>query len=431
MGSFSSGLARFHREDGMGLERNEEGEPFSGIAEVAIGEIANFAAYAFAPAILVTPLGALSIIIRLFHPAGFLFFAAIIMTAVFVLVFHVIPEHGQTHVMAYIAVCSLVGSLTVMSVKALGIALKLTLSGMNQLIYPQTWAFTMILVSCVVMQMNYLNKMLMCFWLAVSNLANINFDNPLRLQDWDRQNSTQIVTEMCGFVTILSGTFLLHKTKDLSDENISLWLFPSVPNTPQQKGRKNCPATRPLNICMIASSGDFEFHPSLTPRPIPLSRQPPQSGHAFVAAIPPSMAIGGPPRSHLDAPLPQPSVSLFSASGDKSRTRSWPVKFGCLEWSSEGYLKSGGLWVSGSHRRPPLRWSSGEASGLCRSRGWVRRNFLSSSASFGGGFRSPANFLAAGILPQSFLFISSGADSLVLSFGAAVTLMHREKKKER
>jgi len=37
------------------------------------------------------------------------------------------------------------------------------------------------------------------------------------MQDWDRQNPTQIVTEMCGFVTILSGTFLLHKTKDMND----------------------------------------------------------------------------------------------------------------------------------------------------------------------------------------------------------------------
>jgi hypothetical protein len=36
-------------------------------------------------------------------------------------------------------------------------------------------------------------------------------------KDWDRQNPTQIVTEMCGFVTILSGTFLLHKTKDMVD----------------------------------------------------------------------------------------------------------------------------------------------------------------------------------------------------------------------
>jgi hypothetical protein len=31
--------------------------------------------------------------------------------------------------------------MQVMSVKALGIALKLTFSGMNKLIYPQTWAF--------------------------------------------------------------------------------------------------------------------------------------------------------------------------------------------------------------------------------------------------------------------------------------------------
>lgn len=31
---------------------------------VIIGEVANFAAYAFAPAVLVTPLGALSIIVR-------------------------------------------------------------------------------------------------------------------------------------------------------------------------------------------------------------------------------------------------------------------------------------------------------------------------------------------------------------------------------
>lgn len=37
---------------------------WAGLLTMVIGEIANFAAYAFAPAILVTPLGALSIIIR-------------------------------------------------------------------------------------------------------------------------------------------------------------------------------------------------------------------------------------------------------------------------------------------------------------------------------------------------------------------------------
>jgi multidrug transporter EmrE-like cation transporter len=55
----------------------------------------------------------------------------------------------------------------VMSVKALGIALKLTFSGMNQLIYPQTWLFTIVVVACIVTQMNYLNKALDTFNTAV------------------------------------------------------------------------------------------------------------------------------------------------------------------------------------------------------------------------------------------------------------------------
>ncbi|XP_056686511.1 uncharacterized protein [Spinacia oleracea] len=37
----------------------------------------------------------------------------------------------------------------------------------------------------------------------------------LNLKDWDSQNGSQIATELCGFVTILSGTFLLNKTKDM------------------------------------------------------------------------------------------------------------------------------------------------------------------------------------------------------------------------
>jgi hypothetical protein len=54
-----------------------------------------------------------------------------------------------------------------MSVKALGIALKLTLSGMNQLIYPQTWAFTLVVVTCVLTQMNYLNKVIIISFLPL------------------------------------------------------------------------------------------------------------------------------------------------------------------------------------------------------------------------------------------------------------------------
>lgn len=37
---------------------------WAGMISMLVGEVANFSAYAFAPAILVTPLGALSIIVR-------------------------------------------------------------------------------------------------------------------------------------------------------------------------------------------------------------------------------------------------------------------------------------------------------------------------------------------------------------------------------
>jgi uncharacterized membrane protein len=109
-----------------------------------------------------------------------------------------------------------------MSVKALGIALKLTFSGTNQLFYPQTWIFTLVVLTCVVTQLNYLNKALDTFNTAiVSPIYYVMFTSltilasVIMFKDWDRQNGTQIVTEICGFVTILSGTFLLHRTKDM------------------------------------------------------------------------------------------------------------------------------------------------------------------------------------------------------------------------
>lgn len=45
---------------------------WAGISSLVVGEIANFAAYAFAPAILVTPLGALSVLIGAVLGAYFL-----------------------------------------------------------------------------------------------------------------------------------------------------------------------------------------------------------------------------------------------------------------------------------------------------------------------------------------------------------------------
>ncbi|KAH0891865.1 hypothetical protein HID58_011697, partial [Brassica napus] len=214
---------------------------WAGMITMIVGEVANFAAYAFAPAILVTPLGALSIIfsavlahfilkekLHIFGVLGcvlcvvgsvtivlhapheqeiesvkqvwklaiepsFLVYAAVILFAVLVLIFYCEPRYGKTHLIVYVGICSLMGSLTVMSVKAVAIAIKLTFSGMNQFKYFHAWIFILVVAICCLLQINYLNK------------------------DWASQSGLKIATELCGFVTILSGTFLLHKTKDMGN----------------------------------------------------------------------------------------------------------------------------------------------------------------------------------------------------------------------
>nr|GFC33956.1 probable magnesium transporter NIPA1 isoform X1 [Tanacetum cinerariifolium] len=89
-------------------------------------------------------------------------------------------------------------------------------------IYFQTWFFTVLLFGFILLQLNYLNKALDTFNTAViSPVYYVMFTtltilaSMIMFKNWDHQNATQIVTELSGFVTIFSGTFLLHKTKDM------------------------------------------------------------------------------------------------------------------------------------------------------------------------------------------------------------------------
>ncbi|KAI4385387.1 hypothetical protein MLD38_003421 [Melastoma candidum] len=240
-----------------------------GMITMIAGEAANFVAYAFAPAVLVTPLGALSIIVSatLAHfilkeklprlgvlgcvmciagsviivvhapreraidsvqeiwgmatQPAFLLYVGSVLVLVFILVFHFSPQCGHTNVLVFTGICSLMGSLSVMSVKALGTSLKLTFEGNNQLIYPETWFFLLVVATCVVMQMNYLNKALDTFNTAVvSPIYYVMFTtltilaSVIMFKDWDGQSADNIISEICGFIAVLSGTILLHSTKD-------------------------------------------------------------------------------------------------------------------------------------------------------------------------------------------------------------------------
>ncbi|KAJ6345319.1 hypothetical protein OIU78_008065 [Salix suchowensis] len=291
-----------------------------GMITMIIGEIANCVAYAFAPAVLVTPLGALSIIVSAVlaqfilneklqqlgilgcvmciagsvvivihapqeHPItsvqeicsmatqpAFLLYVASVIVLVFILIFHFAPQCGHSNVLVFTGICSLMGSLSVMSVKALGTALKITFEGNNQLLYPETWFFVFIVATCVITQMNYLNKLsqsnlfqpniqVECTRLGALDTFNTSVVSPIyyvmftsltilasviMFKDWDGQSVGDIISEICGFIVVLSGTILLHTTKDFERSSSFRGSYASISPT--------------LSARLCSGNGEFMKH---------------------------------------------------------------------------------------------------------------------------------------------------------------------------
>ncbi|EFP10543.1 CRE-NIPA-1 protein [Caenorhabditis remanei] len=59
--------------------------------------------------------------------AGFLIYVILIILATGFIVVYVAPRYGHSNILVYISVCSLIGSLSVLSVKGLGLAIKMQL----------------------------------------------------------------------------------------------------------------------------------------------------------------------------------------------------------------------------------------------------------------------------------------------------------------
>ena len=239
-----------------------------GLITMIGGEAANFAAYAYAPAIVVTPLGATTIIVTALlawcmlgerlHECGilgclmcvlgsvvlvsfapeegelhsmeeiwalatqpqFLTYCAVVV-ALSVLISFRCGRYGETNVLVYISICSLMGSLSVVSCKALGIALKLTFKGYNQLGKSPTYVFVGAVAVCVATQMNYLNKALDTFNTAlVSSVYYVFFTvsvitaSTIMYKDWERNTAEMISGQLFGFLLIVGGVWSLNATRD-------------------------------------------------------------------------------------------------------------------------------------------------------------------------------------------------------------------------
>ena len=97
------------------------------------------------------------------HETGFLLYCVFVAVFSSVMIYKVCPKYGKTNPLFYLSICATVGSVSVMSIKAFGVALKLTLGGNNQFTHPSTWASAIVVVVSILTQMNYFNKALSQF----------------------------------------------------------------------------------------------------------------------------------------------------------------------------------------------------------------------------------------------------------------------------
>lgn len=139
------------------------------------------------------------------------------------LIFIVAPRRGQTNILIYILICSLIGAFSVSSVKGLGIAMKQMVEQKPVYRHPLVYVLVGILVLSVSTQINYLNKALdvfntslvtplyyVCFTMTVVICSIILF------KEWSSMDLGDIIGTLSGFCSIIIGIFLLHAFKNTS-----------------------------------------------------------------------------------------------------------------------------------------------------------------------------------------------------------------------
>uniref|UniRef100_A0A670IIV2 NIPA like domain containing 4 n=1 Tax=Podarcis muralis TaxID=64176 RepID=A0A670IIV2_PODMU len=156
----------------------------------------------------------------------------ILLAVCLVLIFFLAPRYGQTNILIYLTICSVIGAFSVSSVKGLGIAIKGFFAHWPVLKDPLTWILVLTLVASITTQINYLNKALdifntsMVFPIYYVLFTTIVITTSVILfKEWVTMSVVDIIGTVCGFLTIILGVFLLHAFKDM---DISLRNLPQT-----------------------------------------------------------------------------------------------------------------------------------------------------------------------------------------------------------
>lgn len=196
---------KYHEEAGEGYGYLKNFFWWGGMTLMIVGEILNFVAYAFTDAILVTPLGALSVVIctvlsaiflkerlsmvgkvacflcilgsvvivmnapeessvadiqemqRFFIQPGFLSYAGVIIVGSAFTAFWVGPRWGKKNMLVYISICSWVGGLSVVATQGLGSAIIAQIGGKAQFNQWFTYFLLVFVVCTLLTEIIYLN----------------------------------------------------------------------------------------------------------------------------------------------------------------------------------------------------------------------------------------------------------------------------------
>ncbi|KAI8885537.1 DUF803-domain-containing protein [Backusella circina FSU 941] len=246
---------------------------WTGMILMIVGELCNFIAYAFTQAILVTPLGALSVVISavfssmflkeklsfqgkigclqcilgavmivlhapeqssadtsinafksLALSVGFLVYAGLASLVSLILVFYCGPRWGKKNMLVYISVCSLIGSISVVFTQGLGAAVVHSISRReNQFTNWFIYIVLGVVIITLVVEIVYLNKALNLFNTALVTptyyviFTTMTIVSSIVLYRGFDASPVDVVTCVLGFIGICSGVALLHNSKSQPD----------------------------------------------------------------------------------------------------------------------------------------------------------------------------------------------------------------------
>lgn len=244
---------------------------WSGTIAMIVGQIGNFLSYNFAPAVIVTPLGALGVLFgsvlascvlkehlnilgklgcvlcccgavvliihspkaetvtsRLeleerFSDPVFVLYASLVVLLLLVLIFWIAPVHGSSSIMVYVSICSLFGSFTVPCSKGLGLVAQEAFS--QSPFGGRAFSIFVLLLSTLAVstltQFFYINKALEVFSsnmfeaiYYVAFTSSVILASAILFKEWTVLTISDGLALVCGFVAVCVGVVLLRISQE-------------------------------------------------------------------------------------------------------------------------------------------------------------------------------------------------------------------------